>query len=132
MEKSYTDENEIISWHLDHAKWRTIKGINFVTTIYSVQEVAIPMAFEIISKTKAYVDEKTRKKERRSEYTKNEHYRRVLQVTCKNKIPFAYVLNDLWFASAENMCFVKLDLQKKFIISLKSNCKAALSAEQKS
>ncbi len=34
-----------------------------------------------------------------------------------NRIPFRYVLNDLWFASAENMRFVKLDLDKEFIMA---------------
>lgn len=27
-EKPYTDENDIVCWHYDHAKDRTIKGIN--------------------------------------------------------------------------------------------------------
>jgi hypothetical protein len=54
----------------------------------------------------------------------------MLQAICKNKIPFAYELNDLWFASAENMRFVKLDLQKEFIMALKSNRKAAVSEEE--
>ena len=34
VEKPYTDENEIICWHFDHSKGHTVKGINFVTTLY--------------------------------------------------------------------------------------------------
>jgi len=30
-EKPYTDENEIICWHWDHSKNRSVKGINFMT-----------------------------------------------------------------------------------------------------
>ena len=127
IEKPYTDENEIICWHYDHSKGRTVKGINFVTTLYYAQEVALPVAFEIVSKTETYFDEKTGKEKRRSEYTKNERYRRMLQAICNNKIPFEFVLNDLWFASADNMRFVKLDLKKEFIMALKSNRKVALS-----
>jgi len=56
----------------------------------------------------------------------------MLQATCKNKILFEYILNDLWFASAENMRFVKLDLKKEFIMALKSNGKVALSEDDKS
>jgi hypothetical protein len=56
----------------------------------------------------------------------------MLQATHNYKIPFAYVLNDLWFAFAENMRFVKLDLEKEFIMALKSNRKVALSDEDKS
>jgi hypothetical protein len=48
-----------------------------------------------------------------------------------HRIAFKYVLNDLWYASAENMCFVKLDLEKEFIMALKANRKVALSAEDK-
>jgi hypothetical protein len=132
VEKPYTDENEIICWHFDHAKGRTVKGINFVTTLYHVQDIALPVAFEIVSKTEPYIDEKTGKEKRRSAHTKNERYRQMLQAVYKNMIPFAYVLNDLWFASAENMRFVKLDLQKEFIMALKSNRKVALSEDDKS
>jgi len=131
-EKAYTDENEIICWHYDHAKGRNIKGINFLTTLYYAQDVALPVAFEIVSKTEKYIDKKTGKEKRRSKTTKNEHYRRMLQATFRNKIPFKYVLNDIWFASAENMRFVKLDLEKDLIMALKSNRKVALSEDDKS
>jgi len=131
-EKIYTDENEIICWHYDHAKGHNVKGINFLTTLYYAQGVALPVAFEIVSKTERYIDKKTGKEKRRSKITKNEYYRRMLQATCRNNIPFRYVLNDIWFAAAENMCFVKLDLKKDFIMALKSNRKVALSADEKS
>jgi len=130
-EKPSTDENEIICWHWDHSKDRSVKGINFITTLYYAQEVALPVAFEIVSKTEKYMDKKTGKEKRRSKVTKNEHARHMLQTVHKNKILFKYVLTDIWFASAENMCFVKLDLQKDLIMALKSNRNVALSEEQK-
>jgi hypothetical protein len=132
VEKAYTDENEIICWHWDHSKDRNVKGINFITTMYYVQEVAFPVAFEIVSKTEKYIDKKTSKEKRRSKTTKNEYYRQMLLAVTRNQIPFEYVLNDIWFASAENMCFVKLDLRKDFIMALKSNRKVALSDDDKS
>jgi hypothetical protein len=131
VEKPYTDENEIICWHYDHAKGKTVKGINFVTTLYEAQGVGLPVAFELVSKTEIYLDKKTGKAKRKSKVTKNERYRQMLKTVCHNQIPFRYVLNDLWFASAENMCFVKLELKKEFIMALKSNRKVALSAEDK-
>jgi hypothetical protein len=131
VEKPYTDENEIICWHYDHAKGKTVKGINFVTTLYYAQGVALPVAFELVSKTETYLDKKTGKEKRRSKVTKNERYRKMLKMVCHNQIPFRYVLNDLWFASAENMRFVKLDLKKEFIMALKSNRKVALSEADK-
>ena len=131
VEKPYTDENDIICWHFDHTKDVTIKGINFLTALYYAQGVALPVAFELVSKTEIYTDKKTGKEKRKSQETKNERYRRILKSTIQNQIPFKYVLNDLWFASAENMSFVKLDLKKEFIMALKSNRKAALSTDDK-
>jgi hypothetical protein len=131
VEKPYTDENEIICWHYDHAKGKTVKGINFVSTLYYAQDVALPIAFELVSKTETYVDKKTGKEKRKSAITKNERYRQMLQIVNNNQIPFRYVLNDLWFASAENMRFVKLDLKKEFIMVLKNNRKVALSENDK-
>lgn len=93
--------------------------------------MALPVAFEIVSKTEKYIDKKTGKEKRRSKTTKNESYRQMLKAVMNNKILFKYVLNDIWFASAENMRFVKLDLEKDFIMGLKSNRKLALSEEDK-
>jgi len=131
IEKPYTDENEIICWHFDHTKGCSVKGINFITTLYYVQGVALPVAFEIVSKTEKYLDKKTGKEKRRSAVTKNEYARQMLAATTKNKIPFSYVLNDIWFASDENIRFVKLDLQKDFIMALKGNRKVALSEDER-
>ena len=108
-----------------------VKGINFITVLYEAQEVALPVSFELVAKTEVYLDEKTGEEKRKSPVTKNEHYRRMLQTAVANRIPFRYVLNDLWFASAENMRFVKLDLEKEFIMGLKSNRKVALSEADK-
>lgn len=131
VEKPYTDENEIICWHYDHAKGQTVKGINFITALYEAGDVTLPVSFELVAKKETYVDKKTGKEKRRSTETKNERYRRMLKATVTNQIPFLYVLNDLWFASAENMRFVKLDLKKEFIMALKSNRKVALSEGDK-
>lgn len=34
IEKQWTDENEIICYHFDHSKGRSVKGINFLNLIY--------------------------------------------------------------------------------------------------
>jgi len=130
-EKPYTDENEIISWHYDHTSGQTIKGINFITVLYHAHHVSLPVNYHLVHKTEFYIDKKTGKEKRRSPVTKNEIYRQLLQQTAHNQIPFRYVLNDVWYASAENMCFVKHDLKRDFIMPLKSNRKVALSLEAK-
>ena len=130
-EKPYTDENEIVCWHWDHSKQRTVKGINFITALYENQGQSLPVSFDIIEKTEVYTDEKTGKLKRRSATTKNERFREMLTQCVANRIEFGYVLADSWFASAENMRHVKLELDREFIFPLKANRKVALSLEDK-
>ena len=130
-EKPYTDENEIVCWHYDHSKQRSVKGINFVTCLYHSQGVSLPVGFELVRKTDRYLDPKDGKEKRRADKTKNAIYRDLLAQAVKNRIPFKYALNDIWFASAENMNFVKLTLKKEFVMPLKGNRKVALSVDAK-
>ena len=130
-EKPYTDESELVCWHYDHSKGRNVKGINLLSTLYRVGEVSIPVAFELVKKTGWVFHEKKEKWQRKSLQTKNELYRQMLKACAKNRIGFRYVLNDVWYASSENMRYIKRDLEKEFIMPLKSNRKVALSLEDK-
>ena len=130
-EKPYTDENEIICWHYDHSKDQVVKGINFMSALYHSAGLSLPVGFELIAKTEHYVDPKDGKAKRRSKVGKNELYQKMLKQVVRNQILFEYVLNDVWFASADNMMFVKHDLKKHFVMPLKSNRKVALSAIDK-
>ncbi len=130
-EKPHTDENDIICWHYDHTKGHSIKGINFITALYHVDDVSLPVNYHLVEKTEVYTDKKTGKEKRRSTVTKNEVYRQMLRQVRQNQIPFRYVLNDVWFASAENMRFVKHELKRAFIMPLKTNRKVALSLADK-
>jgi hypothetical protein len=130
-EKPYTDENDIICWHYDHTTGGLVKGINFLTALYHANNTSLPVGFTVIAKTEHYIDKKDGKQKRRSPLGKNEYYRTMLQQAVSNHIPFRYVLNDVWFASAENMRFVKQTLQKDFVMPLKANRKVALSAADK-
>ena len=125
-EKLYTDQNDIICWHWSHSLSRHVKGIEFLTAFYNVGEVSLPIAFDLVEKTEEYVDPKTGKTKRRSPITKNQRYRMLLRVAMHNQVLFQYVLNDLWYASADNLKFIKLNLKKDFIMPLKENRKVAL------
>ena len=50
-EKPYTDANDIVCWHYDHSKDRLLKGINFLTALYSSQGVSLPVGFHLVAKT---------------------------------------------------------------------------------
>lgn len=130
-EKPYTDENEIICWHYDHSQGRSVKGINFISALYHVDEVSLPVAYHLVEKTEFYTDQKTGKEKRRSPLSKNEVYQQLLRQAVRNQIPFGYVLNDVWFASAKNMMFVTHELERDFIMPLKTNRKVALNLADK-
>ena len=135
-EKPHSTENEVICWHWDHSKKPKAgltKGINILNFLYhSPLGIEIPVTYEIIRKTEAYVDVKSGKVKRRSPRSKNEMVRDQLFVLHKyNRVPFRYVVWDTWFSSKENFDFVHRTLEKHFIGALKSNRKAALSLEDK-
>ena len=58
-EKPHTDENEIVNWHFDHSKNRTLKGINILNCVYHAHGVTLPVAYEIIRKPIVFEDENT-------------------------------------------------------------------------
>jgi hypothetical protein len=130
-EKPYTDENEIICWHYDHTSSSSVKGINFLTALYHSQAVSLPVGFTLIAKTERYLDAKTGKEKRRSPVSKNEYYRAMVAQAVLNRLRFRYVLNDVWFAAADNMMFVKHTVKRDFVMPIKSNRKVALSLADK-
>lgn len=134
-EKPHSTENEIISWHWDHSKKPKAghtKGINILNFLYqSPKGIELPLSFEIVRKTQAYVS-KSGKIKKRSPRSKNEMLRDQLYVITKyNRVPYRYVVWDTWFSSKENFEFVHYQLQKHFIGALKSNRKVALNMEDK-
>ena len=130
-EKPYTDENDLVCWHYDHSKDRMLKGINFLTALYSSQGVSVPVGFHLVAKTEKYTDPKTQKEKRRSPVSKNEVCHELIKQAVRNRLLFRFVLFDVWFASAETMVFIKHQQRRDFICPLKTNRKVALSKADK-
>ncbi len=129
QEKPYSKENDLITWHFDHTKNRTVKGINLLNGVYHVGDASIPVAYEVIEKPFEYCDIKTKKVRRKADVTKNELFRKMVQICCQNNLMFRYVLADSWFSSKENMVFVHEDCGKHFLMAMKSNRLVSLSQE---
>ena len=89
------------------------------------------MGFHLVAKTEKYLDPKTQKEKRRSPVSKNESCRELIKQADTNLIPFRFVVFDVWFASAENMVFIKQQQHRDFICPLKTNRKVALSVADK-
>ena len=135
IEKEYTDQNELISWHWDHAKGRSVKGINLLTAFYITQKdenssvVCLPVLFELVLKTLIFSVIKTRKETRQSPITKNEMMQVMISQCIHNQLLFRYILADSWYASSANMHFIA-NKNKYFIFDLKDNRLATFSAEK--
>ena len=136
-EKPYTDENDIVCYHYDHSQNRRVKGINLINFVYHTDfgwadQVDLPVAFEVVTKTETYTDKKTSKQKRRSAISKNERMRNRLKILVqRNRLKVKYILWDSWFSSKENMTLVKVELKKEFVTALKANRTVALSEQDK-
>jgi hypothetical protein len=129
-EKPYSDETDVICWHYDHCQRRSIKGINFVSLLYSNNGLSAPLSVQPIAKTEEYLQAKTGLLKRRSPVSKLEYAEQMLLYAKRLKVPFQYILADSWYASANLMRFVQKRLRAKFIFAIKANRKVALSKSQ--
>ena len=129
-EKPYTDENEIVCWHFDHAQNRSVKGINILSALVRYDDVALPVAYELVRKTETFVDPKTGKTKRRADCSKNEMFRNMIDVCVQNQMELRYIMADSWFSSKDNMEQIRKK-GKPFFFAIKSNRTIALSLEEK-
>ena len=130
QEKSWTDESELMCWHFDHCSGRTVRGINLLNALYYCNGTSIPVAFELVKKPIQYSDLATKKPKRKSEKTKNEMMREMIQTCINNTLKFRFVLMDSWFSSEENFDFITAK-NRHFIAALKDNRLIALSQEDR-
>jgi len=130
QEKAWTDESELMCWHFDHCSGRTVRGINLLNALYYCNGTSIPVAFELVKKPIQYSDIATRKLKRKSERTKNEMMREMIEICIQNTLKFRFVLMDSWFSSEENFDFIT-GKGRHFIAALKNNRLIALSEEDR-
>ena len=130
-EKPYTDVNTINTWHYSSLKGDYVKGMNILTCLAQYDDASIPINYRIIGKDTEVYDPKTQTTKLKSSKTKNELFRELLQHSFEREVQFKYILADNWFCSKENMNFIHNELNKLFIIGIKSNRLVALSDEDK-
>lgn len=130
QEKAWTDESELMCWHFDHCSGRNVRGINLLNALYHGNGSSIPVAFELVKKPFQYCDLKTRQVKRKSDVTKNELMRQMIDTCLRNELKFRFVLMDSWFSAQENFDFIT-GKGKHFIAALKNNRLVALSEEDR-
>ncbi len=126
IEKAHTEESDLIGWHFDHTKGRSVKGINLLTAFYVTQQkpgdafLRVPVSYQTILKPEAHCTVWDKKTHRKSPLTKNEMLRESVDTAITNGLPFKYVLADTWFASADNMAHTA-SKNKFFVFDMKEN-----------
>lgn len=131
QEKMHTDENELICWHYDHTKGRSVKGINLVNCLYHSQGISIPVNFELVKKPHQFCDIKTKQLKRKGDRTKNEMVRDMLISAKHQHLRYRYVLFDTWFSASETLSFIVEKHKKHFVSAIKTNRLVAMSESDK-
>ena len=106
QEKAWTDESELMCWHFDHCSGRSVRGINLLNALYYCNGTSIAVAFELVKKPIQYCDITTQRHKRKSEVTKNELMREMIDTCIGDALKFRFVLMDSWFSSEENFNFI--------------------------
>jgi hypothetical protein len=119
----------LVTWHFDHSKGRTVKGINILNAIYNVEDVNIPVAFEII--LNQYIIARFKLERLNLVVTKNDLLLQMLKTSQQNQLLYSYVLTDIWYARVKNLHEIKITFNQDFIMAMKSNRLVALSLEDK-
>lgn len=84
-------------------------------------DLTLPVSFQPIQKTERVFDKKKGKEVKKSPKTQNEYFRKMATVAVKNKIKFRWIVADSYFSGNDNMEFIKFDIQKDFVMPLKTN-----------
>jgi len=130
-EKPHTQENDVICWHYDHSKGKSIKGVNIVTCLYNSSGLSLPISFEVITKPISYDIETQESIRNKSDVTKNEILCNMLDVAVKNQVKFSCILADIWYSSSKNMKYIVKTIKKDFVMPVKNNRLVALSKKDK-
>jgi len=115
--------NEIVNWFYDHSEARAIKGVNLISALIHVDNIDIPVGFEIQSKDQFAVEvdkNGNNRFKRKSRYTINELARKIILKTIKNVTNFDYLVADRYFASKANLKYFNKH-KVKFVIGIASN-----------
>jgi hypothetical protein len=98
-----------------------------MTALYHSDKAALPVSFQIVAKTEYHTEPESGVEKRRCPVPKNQYCREMIRQALNNQIPFRYVLTDVWFASSENMMFIRHDLKKSSEMPIKTNRKIAMT-----
>jgi hypothetical protein len=123
--KPHSAINGLVCSHYDHSRGEQVKGINFVSLLYCVNSMRIPVGLSLVVKF-LQSELKTRQMVWRAMLSKNELFRQMLHQAYQNQVPFSYVIGDSWYTNADNINAV-LAIGKHYLGAVKTNLEVALS-----
>jgi hypothetical protein len=127
-EKPYSEVNGVVNWHYDHTKGYSVKGINFVSALWSDEQVSVPMSLQVVEKQRLY-SEKKQGWQWQIKRSKNELFQQMVKRLTQSR-QVDYVLSDSWYSSKDNMQYVVEHCETHFLMALKSNRLAARSEKE--
>jgi hypothetical protein len=123
--KPHSAINGLICSHYDHSSGQQVKGINFVSLLYCLKGIRMPVGLSVVVKF-LQCELKSKQEVWRAMVSKNELFRQMLHQAYQNAIPFSYVLGDSWYTNADNINAV-LEIGKHYLGAVKTNLEVALS-----
>jgi hypothetical protein len=127
--KPHSQQNGLVSIYFDHCSNTYVKAINFLTLLYRVEDILLPVGLHLVVKH-LQCQLNDRKEVWKAPQTKNEAFRELLGQAHQNAIPFGYVLADTWYTNAENINAV-LAINKHWLGGVKTNLEVACSKQDR-
>jgi hypothetical protein len=125
--KPHMQFSNIVNWHYDDAKRRCVKGINFISALWSDDQASVPLSLQVVEKELQW-NEKQQQYRWKCIHNKNELMRSMVQRLTRSK-QVDYVLADSWYSSKKNMNYIVEECETDFIMSVR--CKRAVARNQK-
>jgi hypothetical protein len=134
LHKPHSQPNGLVSTYYDHTTNQYVKAINFLSLIYRVGDILLPVGLHLVIKY-LHTQIKDRKEVWQALMTKNEAFRELLHQVHQNTIPFRYVLADSCgsppgYTNAENINAV-LAINRHWLGAVKTNLEVALSKQDR-
>src|SRR6059058_1490559 len=95
--KPHMQFSNIVNWHYDDSKRRCVKGINFVSALWSDDQASVPLSIQVVEKELRWSEQKGCE-QWKTVNNKNELLRSMVQRLTRSK-QVDYVLCDSWYSS---------------------------------
>jgi Transposase DDE domain len=126
--KPHMQFSNIVNWHYDDAKRRCVKGINFISALWSDDQVNVPLSLQVVEKELRWNENKQQYRWKCLK-NKNDLMRSMVQRLTRSK-QVDYVLADSWYSSRKNMNYLVEECETDFIMSVRCNRAVARSEKE--